>query len=222
MIQTTLTKRLPIPSGFVYPARTSFVQALSPGLVTGANVLVLLATEPWLGLRRNRLTPLTLDHKLHRRPNNPLWRIAVSYAGLEEDNLIAYWELTHYLESTKAMLASDPDRFIYHQDRRQRRIRVGDCWRKLLGTCLPIMRTQWADIDLLLNPYFLHLPTPQDRPTDLITALFGCDQVDPGRNHFCDPGTAHPSLQIPRLANNFNPPAALLFVDRTSLRENPP
>ncbi|OWZ07448.1 hypothetical protein PHMEG_00020153 [Phytophthora megakarya] len=93
------------------------------------------------------------------------------------------------------MLAAEPDLFVYHQDRRQRRIRVGDHWRKLLGACIQMMRGQWADIDLLLDPYFLHLPTPQDRvrwypgsvsraanlarptanipePTDLITVLF--------------------------------------------------
>ncbi|OWZ17319.1 hypothetical protein PHMEG_0008755 [Phytophthora megakarya] len=212
MIQATLTKRLPIPPGFMYPARTPFVRL-------------------WLVLRRNRPTPLTFDHNLHRRANAPLWRIAVSYAGPEEDHLIAYWESAHYLEITKAMLASDPDLFVYHQDRRQRRIRVGDRWRKLLGACLPMMRSQWADIDLLLDPYFLHLPMPQDRArwfpgsvsratnlaqptanlpesTDLITAQFECDQADPWHNHFGNPGTAHPSLQIPRLANKFNPPAA--------------
>ncbi|OWY97872.1 hypothetical protein PHMEG_00031492, partial [Phytophthora megakarya] len=169
MIQSTLTKRLLIPPGFLFPARTPFVRAPIPGtsyrseLITGANVLALVATAPWLVLRRNRPTPLTFDHNLHRRASTPLWRIAVSYAALKEDHLIAYWESTHYLEITKAMLASDSDLFVYHQDRRQRRIRVGDRWRKLLGACLPMMRSQWTDIDLLLDPYFLHLPTTQDR-----------------------------------------------------------
>ncbi|OWZ00457.1 LOW QUALITY PROTEIN: hypothetical protein PHMEG_00028345, partial [Phytophthora megakarya] len=96
------------------------------------------------------------------------------------------------------------------------------------------MRNQWADIDLLLDPYFLHLPTPQDRyagipdpaanltqptanfpeSTDLIIALFECDQADPWRNHFRDQPTDHPSLQIPRLVNKFNPPAAQENVTR--------
>ncbi|OWZ12635.1 hypothetical protein PHMEG_00014175 [Phytophthora megakarya] len=227
MIQSTLAKWLPIPPGFLFPARSPFVRAPIPRsgyrseLITGANLV----------LRRNRPTRLTFDHNLHWRANNLLWQIAVSYAGLEEDHLIAYWESTHYLEVTKAMLASDPDLFIYHQDQRQRRICVGDRWRKLFGACLPMMRSQWVDIDLLLDPYFLHLPMPQHRvrwypgsvsravnlaqptanlpePTDLITALFECGQADPWWNHYRDSGTAHPSLQIPRLANKFNPPAA--------------
>ncbi|OWY91355.1 hypothetical protein PHMEG_00040098, partial [Phytophthora megakarya] len=94
-----------------------------------------------------------------------------------------------------------------------------------------MMRAKWADIDILLDSYFLHLPTKQDRvrwypgsvfraanlaqptanppePIDLITALFECDQADPWRNHFRDPGSVHPSRNIPRLVNKFNPPAA--------------
>ncbi|OWY92167.1 hypothetical protein PHMEG_00038941, partial [Phytophthora megakarya] len=107
----------------------------------------------------------------------------------------------------------------------------GSGWRKLVGECLLVMRAQWTDIDVLLDPYFLHLPTVQDRvrwysgsvsraanltqptanlsePTNLITALFECDQAELWRNHYRDPGSAHPSLQIPRLVNKFNPPVA--------------
>ncbi|OWZ06317.1 hypothetical protein PHMEG_00021438 [Phytophthora megakarya] len=145
MIQATLTKRLPIPSGFLYPARMPLVRAPIPRtgyrseLITGANVLALLATDPRLVLRQN-----------------------LSFAALEENHLIAYWESTRYLEITKAMAAADSDLFTYHHDRRQRRIRVGErCW-KLLGECLLLMRGQWADIDVLLDPYFLHLPTTRD------------------------------------------------------------
>ncbi|OWZ13866.1 hypothetical protein PHMEG_00012739 [Phytophthora megakarya] len=162
MINSTLTKRLLIPPGSLFPARTSFdrlpfqadhrcQRVDSDG--HGAMARTSAESPP----------PLTFDHNLHRRANTPLWRITPLYATLEEDQLIAYWESTHYLKITKAMLASDPVLFIYHQDRRQRRIRVGDRCRKLLGACLQMMRSQWADIDLLLDPYFLHLPTPQDR-----------------------------------------------------------
>ncbi|OWY90429.1 hypothetical protein PHMEG_00041447, partial [Phytophthora megakarya] len=122
----------------------------------------------------------------------------------------AYWESTHYLEITTAMANADSDLFTYHANRRKRRMRVGESWRKLMGDMVVMMRAKWADVDLLLDPYFLHLPTKQDRvrwypgsvsraanlaqptanlpePIDLITALFECDQADPWRNHFRDP-----------------------------------
>ncbi|OWZ11284.1 hypothetical protein PHMEG_00015721 [Phytophthora megakarya] len=156
---------------------------------------------------RSRPAPLTFDCHLDRRADSPIWRIAVSYARLESDHLEAYWESTHYLEITKAMCTSDLDLLQYHLDRRQRRIRVGDPWRKLLVSCLPMMWNLWADNDLLLDPFFLHLPTERE-PRGLITALVECDQDDPWRNHFRDRPTDHPSLRIPRHANKFNPPTA--------------
>ncbi|OWY98156.1 hypothetical protein PHMEG_00031144 [Phytophthora megakarya] len=187
MIKATLTKRMQIPPNFLFPFRNPLIRAPIPvtgyrsELITGANVLALMATE------------------------TPLWLIAVSYAALEEDHMIAYWESTHYFEITSAMTDADSDHFTYHQDQ--------------------------PDIDFLLDPYFLHLPTKQDRvrwypgsvsraanltqptanlpePTDLITVLFECDQEDPWRNHYRDPGSAHSSLSIPRLVNKFNHPAA--------------
>ncbi|OWY99391.1 hypothetical protein PHMEG_00029609, partial [Phytophthora megakarya] len=150
MIPSTLTKRSPTPPGY---RSGVYTRDYHSELITGANVIALMVTTPWLVLRRNRPTPLTFDPNLHLRASTPLRRIA-------EAHLIAYWESTHYLEITKATLAADLDLFVYRQNRRQRRIRVGDRWRKLLGACLPMMKCQWAHIDLLLDPYFLHLPTP--------------------------------------------------------------
>ncbi|OWY91637.1 Internalin [Phytophthora megakarya] len=67
MIQATLTKRMPIPANFLFPYRVPPVRAPMPvvgycsGLITGANVLALMATEPWRILGRRRPTPLTFD-----------------------------------------------------------------------------------------------------------------------------------------------------------------
>ncbi|OWY95340.1 hypothetical protein PHMEG_00034682, partial [Phytophthora megakarya] len=148
MIQATLTKRMPIPANFLFPHRVPPVRAPQPvvgycsGLINGANVLALMATEP-----------------------------------LEEGHMIANWESTHYLEITTETAKADTDLFTYHADRRLR-------------------RAKWADIDILLDPYFLHLPTKQDRPIDLITALFECDQTDPWINHFRDPGSIHREISL--------------------------
>ncbi|OWY96745.1 hypothetical protein PHMEG_00032910, partial [Phytophthora megakarya] len=164
MIQATLTKRIPIPANFLFPHRVPPVRAPIPvvgylsGLITGANVLALYrAVAPaW---------PAS-SHPINFRSqpsSTPLWRITVAYAALEEDHMIAYWESTHYLEITSVMTDADSDLFTYHQDRRQRRIRAGESWRKLLGEVVLMLRAKWADIDILPDPYSLHLPTKQDR-----------------------------------------------------------
>ncbi|OWY96319.1 hypothetical protein PHMEG_00033440, partial [Phytophthora megakarya] len=186
MIQATLTERMLIPPNFLFPFRNPLIRAPIP--VTGYHSELITATFT------GELRPLCGGSPCRMPPS--------------ADPMIAYWESTHYLEITSVMTDADSNLFTYHQD-----------------------QPQWANFDILLDPYFLHLPTKQDRvrwypgsvsrtanltqpttnlpePTDLITALFECDQADPWRNHYRDLGSAHPSLSIPRLGNKFNPPAA--------------
>ncbi|KAL3656665.1 hypothetical protein V7S43_018444 [Phytophthora oleae] len=100
LIHATLTKTLLIPSGFLFPTRDPTVTAPSPvtgyrsDLIPGANVLTLLAAEPWTALRV-RPEPLSFDRVLHQRAGSLLGRIAADHAGLESNNLQAYWESTH-------------------------------------------------------------------------------------------------------------------------------
>ncbi|KAL3662446.1 hypothetical protein V7S43_012305 [Phytophthora oleae] len=142
-IHATLTKTLLIPSGFLFPARDPTVTAPSlvtgyrSDLITGANVLALMATEPWTVLRV-RSESLTFDRVLHQRAGSLLGMIAAAYTGLESNNLQAYWESTHYFEITTAMCTADADLRQYHADRR--RIRIGSRWRRSLLTFLPVMR----------------------------------------------------------------------------------
>ncbi|OWY94882.1 hypothetical protein PHMEG_00035265 [Phytophthora megakarya] len=181
-----------------------------------------MATEPWCMLGQRRPTPLTFDHNLHRRASTPLWRIAVLYAALEEDHMIAYSESTHYLEITKAMADADSDLFTYHQDRRLMtgpeaetvgRMSPSDegpvgRYRRPVGPLFPTsadstgLGTLVSQIGLQRGQsYAADSESPRaDRPDH--------DPADPWRNHYRDPGPAHPSLQIPRLVNKFNPPPA--------------
>ncbi|KAL3659087.1 hypothetical protein V7S43_015971 [Phytophthora oleae] len=104
------------------------------------------------------------------------------------------------------MQAVDPVLKPYHVARKARRSRAGAAWR----TFPAMMRDQWFDVDLLLDPFFLHLPVPtadQLEPADLVEAFLEFDQGDPWRNHYRDHPAGHPAHQLPRLANKFNPPA---------------
>ncbi|KAG6942253.1 hypothetical protein JG688_00018233 [Phytophthora aleatoria] len=110
-----------------------------------------------------------------------------------------------------------------------RRIRAGERWREIITALLPVMREGWADVDLLLDPFFLHLLNDADRvrwypeatsraqnvgdpnqhqgePHNLLAALTECDTSDPWRNHCRDRPQAHPARRIGRLPNKFNPP----------------
>ncbi|KAE8908156.1 hypothetical protein PF003_g7787 [Phytophthora fragariae] len=91
-----------------------------------------------------------------------------------------------------------------------------------------MFREQWADVDLLLDPFFLHLPTiqgeitwypgivsraantgnpaqHQGEPNDLLEALVEADTHDHWRNHYRDRPQDHPAGWIGRLVAKFNP-----------------
>ncbi|OWY91543.1 hypothetical protein PHMEG_00039834 [Phytophthora megakarya] len=94
------------------------------------------------------------------------------------------------------------------------------------------MREGWCDLDLLLDPYFLHFPKRTDEvawylgieapsanltdpqlhrrePADLIEALSECDAADSWRTHYRLHDAGHPALRIARLAGKLFNMAAL-------------
>ncbi|KAG7378296.1 hypothetical protein PHYPSEUDO_010284 [Phytophthora pseudosyringae] len=154
-------------SGWLFPQRHRGDPAPVPGadyldrLITDPNIAALLATTPWVVLENPEET-LTFDLPLHRRAQTALGQIAGAYLDLDRRHLQAFWESTHYLPITADQWADDAVVDQYHQARHHRRILVGEEWRALLRQFPLMMRQQWADRDLLLDPFYLHLPTVHD------------------------------------------------------------
>ncbi|EGZ07772.1 hypothetical protein PHYSODRAFT_340814 [Phytophthora sojae] len=233
MILSTLTHHLHLPGGWLFPLVVRGIAQPAAGvgyrddLITGPNITALMADRPWQALQ-NPADPLTFDLALHRGAGARLGRIATAYLPFEEQNRQAFWETTHYLPITGAQRW---DQIVerYHRDRRARRICLGDRWRRLLVDMLPMMREMWADVDLLLGPFFLQIPVRQRdavtwypgvvsraaiignptqhhaEPTDLRTALIEADTHVPWRNQYRAHPQIHPAQRIPRLRNKFNP-----------------
>ncbi|EGZ11193.1 hypothetical protein PHYSODRAFT_337939 [Phytophthora sojae] len=122
----------------------------------------------------------------------------------EDQHRQAFWETTHYLPITAAQ-RRDPIVEQYHRDRRARRIRLGDRWRRLFDAMLPMMRKMWADVDLMLDLFFLQIPVRQRDAVTWYPALIEADTHDPWRNQYRDHRQDHPAQRIPRLRNKFNP-----------------
>ncbi|KAL3659433.1 hypothetical protein V7S43_015704 [Phytophthora oleae] len=74
-----------------------------------------------------------------------------------------------------------------------------------------------CDLDLLLDPYFLHFPVrgeqvqwylglgERQRPADLIAALRIVDAADPWRNQYRSDVADHPGSRLARLDRKFYP-----------------
>ncbi|OWZ07074.1 hypothetical protein PHMEG_00020581 [Phytophthora megakarya] len=97
--------------------------------------------------------------------------------------------------------------------RNNRRSHAGDRWRRILPIFVTAMQEGWCNLDLLLDPYFMHFPKRSDDvtwypgiearragrpdPASLIEALVDCDSADRWGNHCRVTPETHPARQIP-------------------------
>ncbi|ETK86644.1 hypothetical protein L915_08754 [Phytophthora nicotianae] len=177
-------------------------------LVDENNVRNLIESAPWEILAAP-LDPLTLKSRGWFRHMKRL------YASYEVEHLRAYWDSTHaFLVSITKRRTS---RYLgaFYTDRKQRRSRAGARWKSFLQQVLIGLLRDYCDLDLLLDPFFLHFPRPGEAgawypgieygadPADLLEALTITDAVDRWRNHYCDVPEDHPALGIARLRGKF-------------------
>ncbi|ETP00022.1 hypothetical protein F441_22556 [Phytophthora nicotianae CJ01A1] len=137
------------------------------------------------------------------------------YASYEDEHLRAYWDSTHAfpVSITKRRASRYLDAF--HTDRKQRRSRAGARWKSFLQQVLIGLLRGYCDLDLLLDPFFLHFPRPGEAgawypgiedgadPADLLEALTITDVADRWRNHYRHVPEEHPALEIARLRGKF-------------------
>ncbi|KAG7394943.1 hypothetical protein PHYBOEH_004425 [Phytophthora boehmeriae] len=163
------------------------------------------------------MTPLSFN-----RPDLPR-EIVESYLDYERAHLQAYWESTHFLPITPDMYVDDASLRLYHSERKQRRARAGTAWRAFLQLVMSSLRARDFDLDLLLDPFFLHFPMRKECkywypgieipdktqwPATLREALEVTHLHDPWRNHYRDHAQAHPAESVARLRGKFVTPTA--------------
>ncbi|GMF41106.1 unnamed protein product [Phytophthora fragariaefolia] len=143
--------------------------------------------------------------------------LAATYVAFEEEHRQAYWEATHTIPISLDLREVHPGLDQYYTARKQRRSRAGAPWKSFLRQVLKGMLAGHWDLDVLLDPFFLHYPQTGERiswypglgssprSSDLIEALRTADAADPCRNHYRDRAADHPAHQIDRLDGKFRP-----------------
>ncbi|EGZ18318.1 hypothetical protein PHYSODRAFT_332140 [Phytophthora sojae] len=107
---------------------------------------------------------------------------------------------THHFPIPDAMAKKYPWLIVFQKERRNRRSLAGRALKQFLELLITVMREGWCDLDILLNPHFLHFPK---QPTHLLEALDECNNEDPWRNHYRDTPQYHPARNIARLSAKF-------------------
>ncbi|POM65898.1 Hypothetical protein PHPALM_18320 [Phytophthora palmivora] len=153
---------LPFRPEWIFPHQpTIYTSPTAPAfcghLITEANVRALQAAEPWLVIR-NTLPPISFEADVGGR----LGIFLRQCHDFEASELIAYWESTHKRPITASMIAQSPWLGSFAKQRNNRRSHAGNRWKRMLLTLIQALIEGWCDLDLLLNPLFLHFPKRTD------------------------------------------------------------
>ncbi|GMF14954.1 unnamed protein product [Phytophthora fragariaefolia] len=213
----TLSALLTSVSEWLFPAIDPASHPLPDSyedLITSATVSALMYTSPWSKLS-NGEDPLTFIPAVSGRRLLP--NFVQDYLELEERHLQSYWESAHFLPISEVMCSADPALSTYHEQRRQRRSRVGAAWRRFLAKdVIPALRHRQCDLDILLDPFFLHFPksrvtkhwfpTLDGGASSLAEAADILDLEEPWRLQFRQNPQDHPATRIARLRDKFLDP----------------
>ena len=151
------------------------------GLISRQHIESLYATAPW----DNIVIPV-----------NPIsftmtgWYSDMGhrYLELESTHRQALWESTHAFPISPAQRRSERFMQTFWRQRKQRRSRFGARWKNFLKRILGGMIAGHCDLDILLDPFFLHYPRPHEErvwypglghsndPADLLEALDMADK----------------------------------------------
>ena len=88
--------------------------------------------------------------------------MSTRYLELDSSNWQVLWESTHAFPISPAQRQSDRFMQAFWLQRKQRRSRLGARWKNVLKMILRGMISGHCDLDILLDPFFLHYPRPHE------------------------------------------------------------
>ena len=92
------------------------------------------------------------------RPVGWFAKLAAAYKQFEDDHGQEIWEATHCLRISKDQASSTTFLASYFNARKKRRGRATRAWRDVIGLIFTRMSDGRCDLDILLDPFFRHLP----------------------------------------------------------------
>ena len=140
------------------------------------------------------------------------------YSDFENRHRQALWEATHAIYLPVEQRERDPELVRIYQQRKQQRSRSGPRWKTVLQFILQGMINGYCDLDLFLDPFFMHFPSPVEMRRwypglgfskknipNLILALTRLHSAEPWRNQFQSRIEDHPGSSIDCLSSKLFP-----------------
>ncbi|KAI9998219.1 hypothetical protein PInf_002562 [Phytophthora infestans] len=191
-------------------------------LVTRPLVEELTSAAPWDTLVTTPVDPVSFRGDVRGR----LGVFVRAFRDFVSKHRVAIWEGTHRLPISRNQLQGSTWLSNFNKQRGNRRSHAGRAWKKVLVILVLAIQDGWCDVDVLLDPSFLHRPRRGDKvawfpgsvsrqanladpnlhrpePTNLLEALREIDEAEPWRIQFRGDLSQHPGHQIQRPVGKF-------------------
>ncbi|KAG4235168.1 hypothetical protein PC116_g16688 [Phytophthora cactorum] len=145
---------LPLKTGWIFPHEGKDVPLTDyhDDLVTQPQIESLMAAMPWEILSTNSGSAISLHNDMGGR----LGLFLGAYRQFETKHRMALWEGTHKFPIPRPKIAKSAWLADFNKKRGNRRSHAGADWKKILVIFILTMQMGWCDLDLLLDPFFLH------------------------------------------------------------------
>ncbi|KAF4135856.1 hypothetical protein GN958_ATG14953 [Phytophthora infestans] len=221
---TVLFPELPFRAEWIFPRTADAIPRAGyvDSLITRPLVEELTSAAPWDTLVTTPVDPVSFRGDVRGR----LGVFVRAFRDFASKHRVAIWEGTHRFPISRNQLQGSTWLSNFNKQRGNRRSHAGRAWKRVLVILVLAIQDGWCDVDILLDPSFLHLPRRGDKvawfpgsvsrqanledpnlhrpePTSLLEALREIDEAEPWRIQFRGDLSQHPGRQIQRLVSKF-------------------
>ncbi|KAF4131794.1 hypothetical protein GN958_ATG19015 [Phytophthora infestans] len=221
---TVLFPELPFRAEWIFPRTADAIPRAGyvDSLITRPLVEELTSAAPWDTLVTTPVDPVSFRGDVRGR----LGVFVRAFRDFASKHRVAIWEGTHRFPISRNQLQGSTWLSNFNKQRGNRRSHAGRAWKRVLVIIVLAIQDGWCDVDILLDPSFLHLPRRGDKvawfpgsvsrqanledpnlhrpePASLLEALREIDEAEPWRIQFRGDLSQHPGRQIQRLVSKF-------------------
>ncbi|KAF4135256.1 hypothetical protein GN958_ATG15552, partial [Phytophthora infestans] len=157
---TVLFPELPFRAEWIFPRTADAIPRAGyvDSLITRPLVEELTSAAPWDTLVTTPVDPVSFRGDVRGR----LGVFVRAFRDFASKHRVAIWEGTHRFPISRNQLQGSTWLSNFNKQRGNRRSHAGRAWKRVLVILVLAIQDGWCDVDILLNPSFLHLPRRGD------------------------------------------------------------
>ncbi|KAF4141583.1 hypothetical protein GN958_ATG09226, partial [Phytophthora infestans] len=157
---TVLFPELPFRAEWIFPRTADAIPRAGyvDSLITRPLVEELTSAAPWDTLVTTPVDPVSFRGDVRGR----LGVFVRAFRDFASKHRVAIWEGTHRFPISRNQLQGSTWLSNFNKQRSNRRSHAGRAWKRVLVILVLAIQDGWCDVDILLDPSFLHLPRRGD------------------------------------------------------------